>query len=257
MPTLSIAHREELTQAKSLLECPPLLIKLSDIIGRPIEGGLKRLPDGIQKSIGNVTQDALMRSLKFAVNTLGTEEKGSPSTLFHKALVGASGALGGSMGLATLAIELPITTTLMFRSIAEIARAHGESLGSHESRLSCLEVFALGGRSSSDDSAESAYFATRIALAYQLREAATYLTTTAAKDVSAPVLIRFISSIANRFGITVTEKAIAQAVPIIGAASGATINIIFMSHFQNIAKGHFTVRRLERIYGEDTVKNAY
>jgi len=40
-----------------------------------------------------------------------------------------------------------------------------------------------------------------------------------------------------------------QSVPFIGAASGAAINYAFVDHFQTLARGHFTVRRLERIYG--------
>ena len=49
----------------------------------------------------------------------------------------------------------------------------------------------------------------------------------------------------------------AQAVPVIGAAGGALINTLFMDHFQDMAHGHFTVRRLERKYGEEVVKLAY
>jgi hypothetical protein len=30
-----------------------------------------------------------------------------------------------------------------------------------------------------------------------------------------------------------------------------------MDHFQNMARGHFTVRRLERAYGAEAVERAY
>ena len=60
-----------------------------------------------------------------------------------------------------------------------------------------------------------------------------------------------------RFGVVVSEKAVAQAVPIIGAAGGALVNSIFIDHFQDMARGHFIVRRLERTYGEEVVKRAY
>ncbi|MBW2614674.1 MAG: EcsC family protein, partial [Deltaproteobacteria bacterium] len=49
----------------------------------------------------------------------------------------------------------------------------------------------------------------------------------------------------------------AQAVPIIGAAGGALINTIFIDHFQDMARGHFIVRRLERVYGTDEVQRQY
>ena len=57
--------------------------------------------------------------------------------------------------------------------------------------------------------------------------------------------------------MVVGEKVAAQAVPVIGAASGAAINLLFVSTFQKAAAGHFTVRRLERTYGADAVKSEY
>ena len=63
--------------------------------------------------------------------------------------------------------------------------------------------------------------------------------------------------IASRFGVVVTQKAAAQAIPIIGALGGAAVNYAFIDHFQEIARAHFTVRRLERRYSKDIVRTAY
>ena len=49
--------------------------------------------------------------------------------------------------MVTLPIELPVSTIIMLRSIADIARSEGEDLSDPESALSCVQVFALGGRS--------------------------------------------------------------------------------------------------------------
>jgi hypothetical protein len=54
-----------------------------------------------------------------------------------------------------------------------------------------------------------------------------------------------------------TQKMAAVAVPVIGAASAATINVVFMDHFQEMARGHFVVRRLERKYGKEYIKAQY
>lgn len=50
---------------------------------------------------------------------------------------------------------------------------------------------------------------------------------------------------------------VASAVPVIGAAGGALINSIFMDHFQNMARGHFIMRNLEKIYGTEEVSRVY
>ena len=54
-----------------------------------------------------------------------------------------------------------------------------------------------------------------------------------------------------------SEKVAAQSVPVIGAVGGALINTVFMDHFQNMARGHFTVRRLERSYGASEIEACY
>jgi hypothetical protein len=33
--------------------------------------------------------------------------------------------------------------------------------------------------------------------------------------------------------------------------------MIFMNHFQRIAQGHFTIRRLERRYGRELIQREY
>ena len=43
----------------------------------------------------------------------------------------------------------------------------------------------------------------------------------------------------------------------IGAAGGILVNTIFIDHFQDMAKGHFTIRRLEKLYGKEPIKMAY
>jgi hypothetical protein len=38
---------------------------------------------------------------------------------------------------------------------------------------------------------------------------------------------------------------------------GASVNYLFIEHFQETAQGHFTVRRLERAYGKEFVQAEY
>ncbi len=43
----------------------------------------------------------------------------------------------------------------------------------------------------------------------------------------------------------------------LGALGGASLNMIFMDHFERVAQGHFIIRRLEREFGVDTVSEVY
>ena len=47
------------------------------------------------------------------------------------------------------------------------------------------------------------------------------------------------AEIASRFGVVVSERSAASAMPVLGALGGATVNMMFMNHFQRIAQRPF------------------
>ena len=254
---LEETHQQELRSAMLLLENPGIAAKITSLVGMPIKKGLELLPRNWNEKIEKVTQIALMKAADAAIFTMKKDPGEEPSNWWHKFGVALTGGIGGFLGLPALTIELPVSTTIMLRSIAEIARSEGETVNDYSTKLACLEVFALGGKNKSDDNTESGYFIVRAALAKSVAEAAEFTVTKSIAEESAPALVRFIINIAQRFSIQVTEKAAAQAIPAIGAAGGAIINTIFIDHFQDMAKGHFTIRRLEKIYGKEIIKAAY
>ena len=248
--------RIELRRARGLLEHQGLAVRIASVVGTPIEKLFTALPDGASEMVQSATSKALNTAARVAVRGMADEPKTSRQWL-HTMAVASSGAIGGAFGLATLAIELPLSTVIMLRSIADIARSEGESVADPAVQLACLEVFALGGRGPQDDAAESGYFAVRAALSGAVADAARHMAERSAMGEAAPALLRLTAIIAARFGVPVTEKVMAQSVPIIGAAGGAAINVLFIKHFQDVARGHFIVRRLEGIYGGARVQEEY
>ncbi|MGA9600884.1 MAG: EcsC family protein, partial [Methylocystis sp.] len=138
-----------------------------------------------------------------------------------------------------------------------IARTEGEDLSDPAVSFACLEVFALGGHGEGEGVFEGGYLALRGIFAKSVSDAASYVAAGGAAAESAPVVARLIAKISTRFGVVVTQKSAAQAAPILGALGGAAVNLAFMEHFETLARGHFTVRRLERAYGEYEVRSAY
>lgn len=247
----------DLKKAKTLLENPGIAAKITNLLGTPIERGLELLPDNWNVKVRELTQEALSKAVHAAVFTIKDSPGEEASNYWHKIAVATTGGIGGFFGLTALAVELPISTTIMLRSIADIARSEGEALSKIESKIACIEVFAFGGPSKSDDASESGYFAVRAALAQSVTKAAEYIAEKSLAEEGAPALVRLVIKIAERFSIQVSEKAAAQAVPAIGAAGGAIINTLFIDHFQDMALGHFIVRRLERKYGKEVVEATY
>ena len=248
---------EALANAVESLEHPGLIVQITNFIGKPIDFTLKMLPEGVQQKIHEATNSTLRSMLRIALSSMNDEQRLRPANRMHKALVGLSGAVGGAFGFAALALELPVSTGLILRSVADIARSQGESIRSVDTQLACLEVLAMGGRSTADDFADSGYYATRAALARSVSEAARYIAERGLVEEERTAIVQLISRIAARFNVPVTAKFAAQSVPAIGAAGGATINLIFINHFQEMARGHFTIRRLERKYGEDGIRKEY
>lgn len=246
-----------LADAVHTLERPGLLVQITNVIGTPVEFGMARLPDAVSKRVLEVTHTALQKALKVAVMTMNSDSGTARSDNMHKVFATLSGAIGGAFGLPALAVELPVSTTVMLRSIADIARSEGENIHDVQTQLACLEVFALGARAKSDDSSETGYYATRAVLAKAVSAAASFITQNGLVEEGAPAIVRLIAKIATRFSIPVSEKFAAQSLPAIGAAGGAALNLVFINHYQDMARGHFTIRRLERKYGADNVEREY
>jgi len=242
---------ELLKAAHQRLEHPSFAARLSNVVGTPIDIALQLLPKRWYQGLHATSETAIYKALDAAAASMRREHEPSAHEGLYRMLAAGSGAIGGFFGFAGLAVELPITTTLMLRTIAEIARDEGENIHDPEARKACVEVFALGGRSELDDAAETGYYGVRLALATYMGSRAV----PAGETVTATA--QFVHGVAQRFGIHLSQRAAAHLIPAIGAVSAATVNTLFMHHFQEMARAHFTVRRLERKYTAELVQANY
>lgn len=262
---------EAIRQAKQDMEQLGWAIRNINKIGNAMEAGFKYIPPKALALLQKSTEKALMAVVKANLMTIEKDTTfRKPSNRAYKALVTGSGAVSGFFGSTTgigtviFASEIALTTKFMMRTILDIARSEGEDIYALEAQMACLEVFALGGASKDDDGTESSYYATRMALSSSLKKvtaSSIHATLDAlvksSRALGSNALHKFVSKIATRLSVVFSEKVMAQAVPVIGAAGGGTLNYIFIDHFQKMASAHFKIRRLERRYGEALVKAAY
>ena len=155
----------------------------------------------------------------------------------HRLATTASGVASGFVGLPGVVFDIPFTTATILRSIAEVARDSGENLSDEETRRACLQVLALGGPGRVDDEAEIGYWATRIGV----------------NHLTVNLLIR---AAAGRFGLILSEKFLAQLVPVAGAVAGGALNYAFTDYYQTMARVHFCLRALERRTGDPAALSA-
>jgi hypothetical protein len=246
----------ELAWAYERLEHPSLAARLSDVLASPFEEAMKLIPRRWKQRLDHAVETNMYRTLKMAMGSMDQREPMPSSDLLHRALVTGTGAVGGFFGPLTVLAELPVATALMMRSIADIARSEGEDImGSREARLACVQVFALGGRTKDDDEAEVGYYGMRITLGLHFENLLEFAGKVDGPHI--PAAIQLARAVAARFGVVISDKLAAQLVPVAGALSAATLNLIFMQHYQTVARGHFIVRRLERDYGAQVIRDAY
>jgi hypothetical protein len=259
-------HFTALAAAAATLENPNLAARIADYAGAPVNRVLGMLPKAADRGLAKATEAAMMRCLKTAIRTLDENEERRPKRWLSSVAAGVTGGVSGFVGLAALPVELPVTATLMLRSVAAIARHKGEDLSRPEPRLACLQVFGLGARSpgaqlpagrSSGDRGDVGYFAARTMLTKLSGSAAAEFMQRGALQMSSPAAGGLVSELVTRFSLVVSDRVAASALPVVGAIGGAALNVIFMNHFQRIAEAHFTVRSLERRYGFDMVHRHY
>ncbi|PWU13722.1 MAG: hypothetical protein C5B49_14215 [Bdellovibrio sp.] len=279
------SERQFIKEAADFFHNPGVVARGLAWIGRPLEAAQAQLPQKVQRAISQASRKAVEKALQAAVVSLeGTAAAGSEpgrrspksvpwappqshgdfSARLHKGATGLLGVLSGFWGAPGFLLELPLTTVLILRGIADQARLAGHDLNDFEVRLECLMVFCFGTDSPKDDAMESSYFLTRALHAKIIREASVFVSKMSAQQFAealktggAPLLVRLISQVAQAFEVRVTQKFLAEALPVAGALGGAALNFAFTDFYCGVAKYHFGLRQLEKKYSVEFVQQEF
>jgi hypothetical protein len=211
------------------------LIALMNRLGGGIEAQMALLPQGVQRQIERLVTGVLQQG--HAAASLGRRAP----RLGHRAapaLAALSGAAGGAGGLATSLAELPFTVTLILHAIRRAAEDEGFDPDAPEIRAQCLQVFSAGSPLEADDGVNTAFLGARL-------------------TVTGPALQKLIASVAPRLATALGQKLAAQAVPVLGAISGAALNAAYLSYYRELAQIRFALLRLAQVHGAEPVLAAF
>jgi hypothetical protein len=241
---LDAAALAELKKAMATLQKGGgLVVRLADLLGgvmgRTMQFGARTIGvvPGVGAAMRGVSEAALRRAFDIAILRLDLAGEQMRSRRLAAPLVVLSGAVGGFVGLGGFVPDAAVTSLAIMREIGRIALAEGEDLQDPDARAACLQVFALNPGDGAEREPEMSYFSARLLM--QGRPLAMLLT-----------------EVASRYGLTLSQKFALQAIPVVGALGGATLNAAFLAHYRDLARAHFTIRRLERTYGEEVVRAA-
>jgi hypothetical protein len=229
LPTVSDLETQVAALASRYKRANGPVIRLVNRLGSTLESQLAVLPSSVRQQIERVTAQALETSYGLAARTPDLGARGPIAAVI------ATGAAGGMGGLPTAVAELPVTVTLFLNAIRAEARAAGFDPDEDWVRAECLQVFAAGSPLKDDDGVNTSFLGTRLAL-------------------TGSTVKNLIASIAPRLATVLGQKVAAQAVPILGAVSGAAMNAAYLSYYREIARVRFALLDLARVHGTDAVE---
>lgn len=198
-------------------------VQMLNALGGKAEGALAQLPSPARIALERALRQALLVSLRGA----GHSRRIWPaqSAGWNRMFTAGLGAFGGAAGLAGALVELPLTTTVLLRSIQDVAVEHGFDPRLETVNFDVLEVFSAAGPLEHDDGVETAFLTQRIGLA-------------------AGGLDVLVGLVAPRMAAAFGPKVAAQMLPVVGAVAGSSLNFAYAGYYQDMAHVHFGLRRL-------------
>lgn len=216
--------------AKRYLEARGVGMQLLGLIGTQADNLLDRLPGPVRGALDGAT----LKALEASFSTAARSRDVLPDTgnWLTRAVTMGTGAAGGFGGLPSAVAELPVTTTILLRSIQGISSEYGFDPSHADTRADCLQVFAAAGPLSDDDDTDLSFLTLRM-------------------SVTGASMQKLIATVAPRLAVVMGQKLATQTVPILGAVAGAATNYVFTSYYQDMAHVQFGLRRLAEDTGED------
>ncbi|MFN3281234.1 MAG: EcsC family protein [Tabrizicola sp.] len=205
------------------------VIRLVNRLGGAFEAQLSALPESVRSQIERVTAQALEASYGVAARTPDLGPRGPIAAVI------ASGAAGGAGGLPTAVAELPVTVTLFLTAIRAEARAAGLDPNEDWVRAECLQVFSAGSPLKQDDGVNTSFIGSRLAL-------------------TGSAVQNLIAAIAPKLAAVLGQKLAAQAIPVLGAVSGATLNAAYLTFYREVARVRFALLKLAQVHGTEAVE---
>ncbi|MFE3837665.1 EcsC family protein [Pseudogemmobacter sonorensis] len=204
--------------------------------GGKLEAQIAVLPDALRRRIESATEQAL--SAAYGAARRGARHLPAQDRKGTLAAAMAAGAAGGAGGIATALAELPFTVTILLHAIRREAEAAGFDPDDPWIRAECLRCFSAGSPAAADDGIDTSFFSARLTL-------------------TGPAVQRLIATVAPRLSAALGQKLAAQAVPVLGAASGAALNAAFLRYYRETAAIRFALLRLAQEHGAAPVLEAF
>lgn len=217
-------HREIARLARMHEEAGGIGMQILHVVGGGAEKVIDKVPQKYRAGIDRLTRTGLEQAVGLAsASRRVVRDRGEG---FDRAIAIASGAAGGMFGITGAMVELPATVAVLMRAMLGVAAEHGLDADSDLVRRECLRIFAVAGPMADDDAADLGFLAAKLSITGQSLSA-------------------LVARVAPRLATALGPKLVAQSVPVLGALAGGAVNLAFVSYYQQLARVHFGLMRLE------------
>jgi len=159
-------------------------------------------------------------------------------------LAGAEGAGTGWMGLPGIAIDAPAIVSFALRSIHLMGLCYGYEMKTEEDKNIIFAIMSASGANSMKEKLAALTTLRMFQVTIQ-RETFKLMAEKAAQNAfSQQAVILAAKNLAKQLGINLTKRKLAQAIPVVGAAIGATVNAWYISDVCWAARRTFQERWL-------------
>jgi hypothetical protein len=204
-------------------------------LGGTLEKQMNMIPDAYRSQIDRAVSGALSASYAVAGQGVRLPDIGPRGTMVAAMVSGAAGGVGG---LPTALAELPVTITVILHAIQTAAREAGFDTSDPSVRAECLRVFGAGSPLAVDDGVNTSFLSARLTL-------------------TGSGVQRVIATVAPKLAAALGQKLAAQAVPVLGAVTGAALNAAFLNYYTEVARVRFALLRLAEVHGAEPVLMAF
>ncbi len=144
------------------------------------------------------------------------------------AYAGGEGAVAGAVGLMSLPVDLPAIITLSLRTIRRVGATYGYAGTGDTERQFVYAVLSIVSANSTQQKHAALVTLHGMETRMLAHNWATLAERAARRGVSVETMLLFARDIAEQLGLNLTKRKALAAVPVVGAAIGATVNAWYM-----------------------------
>ena len=169
------------------------------------------------------------------------------------AYASGEGAVAGAVGLVSLPVELPAIIALSLRTVRRIGVTYGYHGASERERQFVYAVLSVASANSAQQKRTALEALRGVETQKLARNWAILGERAARRGVRAEAMVLFARDVAEQLGLNLSKRKALAALPVIGAAIGATVNGWYMRDIAAAAQRTYQQRWLEDrgLFAED------